>query len=120
MAEVGKEAVRGKWTRKQIEDSLVGEHGFTLLDRVTTPQGDIWMAERFKTDNPEENPFGYYHGVYIVGQGENGMDIMHQIAFDAFHNPEIPAADKQRARRNKLYKCGLAALEAQFKAGRYK
>lgn len=93
--------IKVKKNRQSIEKSLVERHGVTPLGKEEYKNVQIWVGECWRNDDPEF-PWGYYQGFYMLGFNDEKLDHIQEVMFDAFHNPEIPRIDRQRARKNKL------------------
>lgn len=91
-----------KKNKEALEKSLVERHGVIPLAKEHYKNMSIWVGEAWRNDDPQEFPWGYYQGFYMIGFNEEKMDHVQEVMFSPFHDPEIPHVDKQRARKNKL------------------
>lgn len=70
----------------------------TPVDHRQTKWGTVLIADGFRNDKPHEYPFGYYRTMWAVERGN--LDVGRDLEFEAFHDPQIPIADRQMARIN--------------------
>lgn len=86
------------------------------LMKIDTSVGTIYIAEG-EGAATDEFPCGCYRQKWAVGRGD--MDVAKDIFFDRFHDPELPLADRQRARMNATLRDALAWASINRDSGRY-
>lgn len=101
--------------REKLEQ-FIQKHGLKPERKVTTRDGEIYIAEGFVPPSEvpknlkQDHPFGYWQGIYVISRGEEYMDYFPVLTFDAFHDSEknwLPD-QKKNARLNALEKEGAA------------
>lgn len=105
-----------KKDKQAIEKSLTQRHGVTLLGKKEYRDVQIWVGEAFRNDDPDF-PWGYYQGFYMLGRNDEKLDGIAEVMFDAFHDPEIPRPDRQRARKNSLIMEAEAVIDRKYETG---
>lgn len=108
-----------KYTIQELEKSMA-RNRCKPLARGQHKGLQIWVGEGWRNDNPNEFPWGYFQGMYMIGKSDERPDIAQEVMFDAMHDPEIPTEDRQQARINALMQGGKKAIDALIKSGFYK
>lgn len=85
--------------------------------RVSTPHGEILIAEGFRNDNLVEFPWGYFRTLWVVDR--NGLDIGRHLDFNAFHDPEFSVEDRKMARINSAKSDALGWINTNVDMNRY-
>lgn len=67
-------------------ETIFRKLGVSPEKKVTTRDGEIYVAEGYVAEASKDFPFGFYRTIYIVARGEDMLDYGPELLFDALHD----------------------------------
>ena len=87
------------------------------VTRVSTFEGDIFIADGFVEDGNPEYPNGYYRTMWATERG--GLDVARDLIFEPDHDPILSDHDRRLARVRAATADACGWISLNMESGRY-